>query len=190
MSKYWTEVARVDSSIVTIPPFRIDVPASSERVGFGAQTPRAEVDNEIELGEVLGPTGLSTGKDFGSREIFQVLVACDHIDRSTGIFEEVSPDTEGFKDGKEFLVMSIVVEFWSTEGAGMESHGVDFPGVGFNRQDGSESVVRGIGLNNDGPVRNPMGQDGRGGECGLQGFKVLPSGNGEVPSGALMGEPC
>ena len=104
MGKHWTEVARVDGSIVAIPPFRVDVPASSERVGFGAQTPRAEADNEIELGEVLGPTGLSTGKDFGSREIFQVLVVCDHIDRSTRTFKEVLPDTEGFKDGKEFLV--------------------------------------------------------------------------------------
>ena len=155
-----------------------------------AQTPKAEADNEIELGEVLRPTGLSTGKDFGSREIFQVLVVHDHIDRSTRTFEEVSPDTEGFKDGKEFLVKSIVVEFRSTEGAGMESHGVDFPGVSFNRQDGSESVVGGISLNNDGPVWNPMGQDRRGGECGLQGFKGLPSGIGEVPSGALTGEPC
>ena len=132
MSKHWTEVAWVDSSIVTIPPFRIDVPASSEGVGFGAQMPRAEADNEIELGEVLGPTGLLTGKDFGSREIFQVLVVCDHIDRSTGTFKEVSPDTEGFKDGKEFLVMSIVVEYQSTEGVGMEGHRVDFSGVGFN----------------------------------------------------------
>ena len=126
------EVAQVDGSIVAIPPFRIDIPASSERVGFGAQTPRAEADDEIELGEVLGPTGLTTGKDFGSREIFQVLVVRDHVDRSTRTFKEVSPDTEGFKDGKEFLVMSIVVEFQSTEGAGMEGHGVDFSGVGFN----------------------------------------------------------
>ena len=105
------EVAWVDGSIVTIPPFRIDVPASSEGVRFGAQMPRAEVDNEIELGEVLGPTGLSTGKDFGSREIFQVLVVRDHIDRSTRTFKEMLPDTEGFKEGKEFLIMSIIVEF-------------------------------------------------------------------------------
>ena len=63
------EVTRVDSSIVAIPPFGVDVPASSERVGFGAQMPRAEADDEIELGEVLGPTGLSTGKDFSGREV-------------------------------------------------------------------------------------------------------------------------
>ena len=130
MSKHWTEVARIDGSIVAISPFRIDIPASSERVGFGAQTPRA--DNEFELGEVLRPTGLSTGKDFGRRKLFQVLVVHDHINWSIGTFKEVLPDTEGFKDGKEFLVMSIVVEFQSTEGAGMEGHGVDFSGVGFN----------------------------------------------------------
>ena len=132
MCKHWTEVARVDGSIVAIPPFRIDVPASSERVRFGAQAPRAEADDEIKLGEVLRPTGLSMGKDLGSREIFQVLVVRDHVDWSTGTFKEVSPDMEGFKDGKEFLVMSIVVEFRSTEGAGVEGHGVDFSEVGFN----------------------------------------------------------
>ena len=159
MSKHWTEVAQVDSSVVAIPPFRIDVPVSSERVGFGAQTPRAEVDDEIELGEVLGPTGLSTGKDFGSREIFQVLVVHDHVDWSTGTFKEVSPDMEGFKDGKEFLIMSIVVEFRSTEGVGVEGHRVDFSRVSFNRQDGSESIIGGIGLNNDRSVQDPMGQD-------------------------------
>ena len=132
MSKHWTEVARVDGSIVAIPPFRVDVPASSERFGFGAQTPRAEADDEIELGEVLRPMGLLTGKDFGSREIFQVLVVHDHVDWSAGTFKEVSPDTEGFKDGKEFLVMSIIVEFWSTEGVGVEGHRVGFSGVSFN----------------------------------------------------------
>ena len=149
MHKHWTEVAQVDGSIVAIPPLRIDVPASSERVRFGAQAPRVEADDEIELGEVLRPTGLSTDKGLGSREIFQVLVVRDHVDRSTGTFKEVSPDMEGFKDGKEFLVMSIVVELRSTEGVGMEGYRVDFSGVGFNQQDGSESIVRGIGLNND-----------------------------------------
>ena len=68
MGEHWTEVARINGSIVTIPPFRIDIPASSERVGFGAQTPRVEADDKIELGKVLGPMGLLMGKGFGSRE--------------------------------------------------------------------------------------------------------------------------
>ena len=169
MGKDWTEVAWIDGSIVTISPFRIDVPASSKGVGFDAQALQAEVDNEVELGEILRPMGLLTGKDFSGREILQVLVIHDPVNRSAGTFEVVLPDMEGLKDSKEFLVMSIVVEFRSTEGAGMESHRVDFSGVGFNQQDGSESVVRGISLNNDRSVQNPMGQDGCRGKCGLQG---------------------
>ena len=187
MRKYWTEVTWVDGSIVAIPPFGVDVPASSERVGFGAQTPRAEADDEIELGEVLGPTGLTTGEDLSGGEVLQVLVVRNHVDRSTGTFKKVSPDTEGIEDGKEFLLMSIVVEFRSTESAGMESHGVDFSGVSFNRQDGSESIVGGIGLNNDRSVRNPVGQDGGGGERRLQSFKGFPCGIGEVPRSTLTG---
>ena len=47
------EVVRVDCSIASIPPFRIDVPLSSESVWFGAKMTRAEPDNKVELEEVL-----------------------------------------------------------------------------------------------------------------------------------------
>ena len=57
---------------------------------------------------------------------------CDHINWSAGTFKVVSPDTEGLKDHQEFLVVSIVVEFQSTEGAGVEGHRVDFTRVSFN----------------------------------------------------------
>ena len=35
LRKHWAEIARIDGSIVAISPFGVDVPASSERVGFG-----------------------------------------------------------------------------------------------------------------------------------------------------------
>ena len=54
------EVAWVNGSIVTISPFRVEVPSSSQRVGFGAQSPRMETDDKIELGKVFGPTCLSS----------------------------------------------------------------------------------------------------------------------------------
>ena len=60
--------------------------------------PRAEMDDKVELGKVLGPTGLSTCKDFSGGEILQILVICNNVDRSTGAFKKVSPDAEGFKD--------------------------------------------------------------------------------------------
>ena len=97
LCEYQTEVARVDCSIVAISPFRIDIPSSSQRVRFGAHTTRAEADNEVELGKVLGPMSLSSGQDFSSGEIFQVLVIHDNIDWSTRTFEEVLPDMESLK---------------------------------------------------------------------------------------------
>ena len=45
------EVVRVDYNRASIPPFKIDIPSSSESIWFGAKTTRAEPD--VELGEVL-----------------------------------------------------------------------------------------------------------------------------------------
>ena len=49
LRKHWAEVARIYCCIVTISPFGVDVPSSSERVGLSAQAPRAEVDDEVKL---------------------------------------------------------------------------------------------------------------------------------------------
>jgi len=49
------EVVRIDCGIASIPPFRIDVPLSSESIQFGAKTTRVEPDDKVELGEILGP---------------------------------------------------------------------------------------------------------------------------------------
>ena len=57
-----------------------------------------EADNEVELGKILGPVGLTAGKDLGCGKVFQVLMICDHVDWSTGTFKEVSPDMESLKD--------------------------------------------------------------------------------------------
>ena len=92
------EVAWIDGSIVAIPLFRIDIPASSEGVRFGAQMPGAETDDKVELGKVFGPMGLMTDKNFSGREIFQVLMIGDHVDQSAGAFEVVSPDMESLED--------------------------------------------------------------------------------------------
>ena len=59
------EVLWVDTGIVTIPLFKVDFPLSSQCVGFGAEFPRAEVDDEVESREAFEPTCLSMCKDFG-----------------------------------------------------------------------------------------------------------------------------
>ena len=60
------EVVRVDCGVASIPPFRIDVPSSSESIQFCAKTTRAEPDDKIELGEVFGLLYLPLGQYLGS----------------------------------------------------------------------------------------------------------------------------
>ena len=73
------------------------------------------MDNEVELGEILRPAGLTAGKDLGCGKVFQVLMIRDHVNRSTGTFEEVLPDMESLKDCEQFFVMGVIIEFWGTE---------------------------------------------------------------------------
>jgi len=54
LSEDGLEVVRVDCGIASIPPFRIDIPLFSESIQFCAKTTRAEPNDKVELGEVLG----------------------------------------------------------------------------------------------------------------------------------------
>ena len=55
MSKDRLEVVRVDCGVASIPPFRINIPSSSESIWFDTKITRAEPNDKVELGEVLGP---------------------------------------------------------------------------------------------------------------------------------------
>jgi len=73
------EVVRVDCGIASIPPFRIDIPSSSESIWFGAEMTRAEPDDKVELGEILGPLRLPPGQYLGSRKILKVLMIRNNV---------------------------------------------------------------------------------------------------------------
>ena len=100
---------RVDCSIASIPPFRIDIPSSSESIRFSAKTTRAEPDDKVELGEVLGPPCLPPGQYLGSRKILKVFMIHNNVDGIGRTFQIVPPNLESFKDGEQFLVMCVVV---------------------------------------------------------------------------------
>jgi len=61
LSENGFEVVRVDCSIASISPFRIDVPLSSKSVYFGAKTIRTEPDDKVELKKILGLPCLPPG---------------------------------------------------------------------------------------------------------------------------------
>jgi len=82
LGEHGSEVVWVDPSIVPIPLFWVDIPASSEGIGFSSEASRVEADGKVELGEVLQPVGLMASQDLGAGEILQILVVGDHIDQS------------------------------------------------------------------------------------------------------------
>ena len=100
LSEDGLEVVRVDCGVVSIPPFRIDVPSSSESIQFCAEMTRTEPDDKVELGEVLGPLCLPPGQYLGSRKILKVLMIYNNIDRIGQTFQIVLPNLESFEDSK------------------------------------------------------------------------------------------
>ena len=103
------EVVRVDCGVASIPPFRIDIPSSSESIRFCAKMTRTEPDDKVELGKVLGPPRLPPDQYLGGRKILKVFMIHNNVDGIGRTFQVVPPNLESFKDGKQFLIMCIVV---------------------------------------------------------------------------------
>jgi hypothetical protein len=70
----------------------------------------------------------------------------------------------------------------------VKSDWVDLARFELDGENGSECVVGGISFNNNGSVRNPMSQDGCGGECLLELDKGGSSGGSELKGGIFLGE--
>ena len=107
-------------SIGVISLFRVDVPLSSQCVRFCAEPTGSELNSQIELSEVFGPSRLSASEEFRGREILQILVIGNNVDRGTGAFEIVTPSSEGLEDGQQFFVVHIIIKFGARESSGME----------------------------------------------------------------------
>jgi len=135
------EVVRVDCSVASIPPFRIDVPLSSESIWFCAKTTRVEPDDKVELGKELGPPHLPPGQHLGSRKILKVLMIHNNVDGIGQTFQIVPPNLESFKDGKQFLVMCVIVQLRRSESVGVKGNWVNFIIFVNNGEDCSESIV-------------------------------------------------
>ena len=80
LSEDWFEVVRADYGIAHIPPFRIDIPLSSESIGFGVKTIKTESDDKIELREIFRPPHLPLGQHLGSGKVLKVFMICNNVD--------------------------------------------------------------------------------------------------------------
>ena len=64
-SEYRAKVLWINTGIVAIPLFKVDVPSSSECIGFGSKLSGMETNDEVESRKVFGPSCLLTCEDFG-----------------------------------------------------------------------------------------------------------------------------
>ena len=55
----------IDTGIVAIPLFTIDIPSYSKCIGFGAKFSGKELDHKVETREVFRPLCLPTHEDLG-----------------------------------------------------------------------------------------------------------------------------
>ena len=93
------EIVRINSSVVAIPLFGIDVPSSSQRVRFASESSRLEPDDHVKGAEVLGPVDLSTSEHPRRRKVLKILMVRYDVDRCSSSLKVVSPDAERFKNG-------------------------------------------------------------------------------------------
>jgi len=65
---------------------------------------------------------LPLGQYLGSRKILKILMIHNNVDEINQTFQIVSPNLESFKDGKQFLVICIVIQLHHSESARVKSN--------------------------------------------------------------------
>src|SRR6202043_1228146 len=84
------------------------------------------------------------GEQADCGEVLEVLVVSNNIDRSFRTFEIMPPSGKCLKYSKEFLVVSVIIQFGDAQGAGMKGDRVDFAIQSDCGENHSDSIVRGI----------------------------------------------
>src|SRR5882724_5976884 len=100
------------------------------------------------------------------------------------------PSFESFKNCEELFVMDIIIDFWGRKSPGVECNRVQVTIRSHNGKDSGECIVRGISLDRNLSVRNPMVKDW---SCGENLFKCFKGGMAlirEMPGGTLAGKTC
>ena len=190
LHKHWPEIVRVDASVVLIPLFGIDVPASSESIRFCTESTRAKADNHIKLGEELQPLGLLAGWEFSCCEVLEVLVVGNNVDQRCRAFQVVPPSLEGLMNGEQFLVVGVVVELWSRQSPRVVHDRANLLIWTTDGEDASNSIVGSMGLYNHWSVQNPVGKNWSRGEGGLKLLEGGVTGGTKVPWSTFAGESC
>jgi len=135
------QVVRVDCSVASILPFRIDILLFNESIWFSSKMTRVEPDDKVELGEILRPLCLPPDQYLSSRKILKVLIIHNNVNRIGQTFQIVLPNLESFEYGKQFLVMCVIVQLYCSKSVRVKSNWVNFIIFINNGEDCSKSIV-------------------------------------------------
>ena len=115
---------------------------------------------------------------------------CNNINGIGWTFQVMSPNLESFKDGKQFLVMHVVVQLHYGESVEVKGHWMNFIFFVNNGKDCSKSIVQSISFHNELSISNPISEDSSRGECFLERIESFMIGGVELPRNVLPGEVC
>jgi len=115
---------------------------------------------------------------------------CNNVNRIGQTFQIVLLNLKGFKDGKQFLVMCVVVQLCHSESVRVKGNWMNFIIFVNNREDYSKSIVQGISFHNELSIENPMSKDRCRGECFLERVESISTGGVELPKNVLPSEMC
>jgi len=147
-----------------------------------------EPDDKVKLGEILKPLYLPLDQNLGSRKILKVFMIHNNIDRIGWTFQVVLLNFKSFKDGKQFLIMYVIVQLCHSESTGVKGHQMNFIFFVNNGKDCSESIVQSISFYDELSIGNPMSENRDGGECFLKRIGSIMIGGVELPRNILSDE--
>ena len=112
----------------------------------------------------------------------------DDVNRRGRAFEVMVPVLECFKDCKKFLIVGVIVQLRSSQGLGVVGDQTNLSISASDRQDTSDSIVRGVSFHDDRGIRNEVGEDGHSGEGMLESVEGTLTVLREVPRSIFLGE--
>ena len=114
----------------------------------------------------------------------------NNIDGIGWIFQIVSPNLESFKDGKQFLIMCIVVQLHHSKSVRVKDNWMNFIIFVNNREDCRESIVWSICFHNELSIGNLMSEDRSGGKYFLERVESILTGEVKTLQNVLLSEVC
>jgi len=102
----------------------------------------------------------------------------------------VPPNLESFKDGKQFLVMCVVVQLHCSKSTRVKGNWMNSIIFINNREDCSKSIVQDISFHDELSIRNPISEDWSESECSLERVESISTGEVELPRNVFPDEAC